>query len=86
VIPQARVNDVRADSRVEYIERDGTMRAVAQTLPWGIDKIDADVSSTLAGNGPGVVTGVNAYVIDTGIDAGHTYLNAVGNVNFAGGA
>jgi len=85
VIPQASVNDVRTDSRVKYIERDGTMRAVAQTLPWGIDKIDADTSSTLAGNGSGTVLGVHAYVIDTGIDASHADLNAVNPVNFAGG-
>src|SRR5215203_6283507 len=85
VIPEARVNDVRTDSRVNYIERDGTMRAVAQTLPWGINKIDADISSTLAGNGSGVTANVHAYVIDTGIDASHTDLNVTSHVDFASG-
>jgi subtilisin family serine protease len=85
VIPEARVNDVRTDSRVKYIERDGTMHAVAQTLPWGIDTIDADVSSTRAGNGSGAIANVHAYVIDTGIDTSHTDLNVLSNVDFASG-
>ncbi len=84
-LPTDRVDDVRRDSRVAYVERDGTVRAVAQTLPWGIDKIEADLSSTKAGDGTGAVTNVNAYVIDSGIDTKHTDLNVVGHVNFAGG-
>ena len=47
----------------------------AQQLPWGIDKIDADLSSTLAGNGSGTVDGVKAYIIDTGIYTTHPDLN-----------
>jgi aqualysin 1 len=84
-IPNSRVAEVRADDQVDYVERDGTMKTVAQTLPWGINRIDADTSSTLAGNGSGGITNVNAYVIDTGIDATHPDLNVVGHVNFAGG-
>ena len=56
-----------------------------QTLPWGLDKIDADTSSTLAGNGSGAISNVNAYIIDTGIDASHPDLNVVKHVNFASG-
>lgn len=85
VIPNSRVAEVRSDSKVDYVEKDGTMRAVAQVLPWGVDRIDADTSSTLAGNGSGAVSNVNAYIIDTGIDATHPDLNVVGQVNFAGG-
>jgi aqualysin 1 len=71
---------------VAYVERDGTARAVAQTLPWGINQVDADVSPTaLAGNGSGVVSNVNAYVIDSGINTAHPDLNVVRHVNFAGG-
>ena len=84
-IPADEVSAVRADDRVAYVERDATVTAVAQTLPWGIDRIDADLSSTLAGNGSGAVSGVTAYVIDTGIDRSHPDLNVVGHVNFANG-
>jgi subtilisin family serine protease len=82
-LPEARLEEVRADGRVAYIEPDQTMYAEAQTLPWGIDKIDADLSSTKAGDGSGAVSGVNAYVIDTGIYR-HTDLNRVKHVNFVG--
>jgi subtilisin family serine protease len=87
VIPAHRLAEVRADENVAYVEADGEMSVVAQTLPWGIDKIDADVSSTRAGDGSGAVTNVNAYIIDTGVDYGHADLNASASrhVNFANG-
>lgn len=56
-----------------------------QLLPWGVDRIDADVSSTQAGNGSGSVTGVNTYVIDGGIDRANPELNVVDKVNFTVG-
>lgn len=75
---------LRSDPRVEYIEEDGIVYAFAQTLPWGIDRIDADISSTRAGDGTGSVTGVRVYVIDTGIQLNHPDLNVVGGVDFTG--
>ena len=90
VIPDGKLDDVRSDSRVAYVERDGSATAVAQTLPWGINKIDADISSTKAGDGgadptKNAISNVHAYIIDTGIDTAHTDLHVVGHVNFAGG-
>src|SRR5215204_5700164 len=82
--PEGRLDEVRADEQVAYVESDETAYAQAQTLPWGINRIDADVSSTDAGNGSDAVTNVNAYIIDSGIYR-HTDLNVVGHVNFAGG-
>jgi aqualysin 1 len=84
-VPADRLEALRADENVAYVEADGVMTVTAQTLPWGIDKIDADASSTLAGNGSGAITNVNSYVIDTGIDTAHADLNVVGHVNFATG-
>jgi subtilisin family serine protease len=93
VIPNARVAQLRADAQVSYVEADGDVEALGkpgppppstQTLPWGVNYVDADISSTRAGNGSGAVAGVNAYVIDTGIGS-HSDLNVVGTVNFAGG-
>ena len=72
------------DPYTAYVELDGPMAIVAQTLPWGIDRIEADLSSTVAGNGSGAVANVNAYIIDTGVDA-HPDLNVVRHVNFASG-
>jgi serine protease len=70
---------------VAYVERDIPVTVAAQALPWGIDRIDADSSSTKAGNGKGAVSNVNAYIIDTGIDKTDAELNVVDQVNFAGG-
>ena len=82
-LPEGRLDEVRADGRVAYVEADQAMNAEAQTIPWGINKIDADASSTLAGNGSGAVSNVNAYVIDSGIYK-HSDLNVVKHVNFTG--
>ncbi len=82
-IPAARLATLRADPRVSYVESDGPATASAQTLPWGINRIDADVSSTLAGNGSGAVGTVNAYIIDTGIYS-HPDLNVVAHRNWTG--
>lgn len=79
------IDALENDRLVAYVEADGTMTIIAQTLPWGIDRIDADLSSTQAGDGIGAVSNVNAYIIDTGIDTAHADLFVVKHVNFAGG-
>ncbi|HEV8249937.1 MAG TPA: S8 family peptidase [Gaiellaceae bacterium] len=84
-IPADRIPALRADENVAYLEPDGEVTADAQTLPWGIDAVEADASSTVAGDGSGAVSNVNVYIVDTGVDAGHADLNVVGHVNFAGG-
>ncbi len=83
-IPVENLEAVLANPNVEYVERDVTVYAEDQTLPWGIDRVDADLSSTLAGDGTGSIDNVNAYIIDTGIDASHTDLNVVNHLNFRG--
>jgi subtilisin family serine protease len=79
------IDALENDPMIAYVEADGAMSINAQTLPWGINRIDADISSTLAGNGSGAVSNVNVYIIDTGIDTAHTDLFVVKHVNFATG-
>jgi subtilisin len=57
---------------VRYVERDGAVRALAQTLPWGIDRVDADV----AHDGGETGDGADVAIIDTGIDSDHPDLQA----------
>jgi subtilisin family serine protease len=85
VIPNDRVAELRADANVKYVVADGEASISAQTIPYGIDLINADSSSTLAGNGSGTVSNVNVYVIDTGVDGSHPDLNVVQAVSFARG-
>ncbi len=76
---------VRADARVAYVSADRVARAVAQTLPTGIDRIDGERSSTASGNGSGAVTNVAVAVLDTGIDVRHPDLNVAGGKNCSSG-
>jgi subtilisin family serine protease len=92
-LTQAQITALKSEPTVAYIENDIVMTANAspkspptttltpQSLPWGINKVEADLSSTRAGNGNGAITNVRAYVIDTGI-AAHQDLNLVKHVNF----
>jgi subtilisin family serine protease len=83
-IPAERLEALRNDERVEYIEADQAVYVSAQTIPYGISNVAATTSSVLAGNGSGAVSGPTVFIIDTGI-AAHTDLNKVGHVNYAGG-
>ena len=84
VIPDASIDDVRADENVAFVSADGEVSIDAQSLPTGIDRIQADVSSTQAGNGSGSVNAAVA-VIDTGIDLDHPDLNVGAGVNCSTG-
>jgi subtilisin family serine protease len=75
LIPAGSLDDVSADPRVAYVERDSLQHAtVTQTgATWGIDRIDQaalPLSTTFTYTATGA--GVKAYVIDTGIRKTHT--------------
>ena len=87
-IPGNRLDALRGDIRVLAVEPDRTFTlagcpptSTSQCLPAGLDRIDADLSSTASGDGSGVTNNVNVAVMDTGIDADHPDLNVVGGTN-----
>ncbi len=84
VVPSGRLQALQNDPRVASVEEDLIVYALDQSLPWGIDRIDVDISSTLAGNGSGDVTGVRIYIIDTGIKSDHPDLQVIGLHDFTG--
>ncbi|HMC68532.1 MAG TPA: S8 family serine peptidase, partial [Mycobacteriales bacterium] len=74
---------VKADSRVDYVTQDVQGKPIeSQTLPTGVNRIDADLSATaqFAGDGAGTVNG-DVAVFDTGIDTSHPDLTVAGGVN-----
>ncbi|HEX8436416.1 S8 family serine peptidase [Archangium sp.] len=74
-LPEAAALRLLEDPRVAFIEEDGEVQAVAtqSSAPWGLDRVD---QPALPLNGSYVYnvngTGVNAYIIDSGIRATHT--------------
>jgi subtilisin len=82
-IPQERLDEVKADPRVLFVSENREVRATfrQQVLPTGVDRIEADTSTTRASNGAGSV-GVGIAVLDTGV-ARHPDLNVVGGKDCA---
>lgn len=69
VIPQARLDKVKGDKRVQFISEDRIVEAFAQTIPTGISRVNAPVN-------PNKGIGIGVAVIDTGIDLKHPDLQA----------
>jgi len=67
---EAALENLAKNPNVRYIEADGTMHAIGETLPWGVDRVDADV---LHNNGE-TGSGADIAIIDTGIDDDHPDL------------
>jgi len=66
---------------VEWVEPVRVVRAAAQTLPTGIDRVDGDLSPRARIDGKDERVDVDVAVLDTGVDLDHPDLNV-----FAGGA
>ncbi|MFB6136106.1 MAG: S8 family serine peptidase [Halobacteriaceae archaeon] len=71
VAPQA-IAGLRNRPDVRYVEENGTMHALAQDLPWGVDRVDAEVANANGKTG----NGADVAIIDTGIDSDHPDLQA----------
>jgi subtilisin len=67
---KAPITALEQRSDVTYVEEDGTVQALSETLPWGQDRIDSDV---LHSNGE-LGSGADVAIIDTGIDDDHPDL------------
>jgi subtilisin family serine protease len=86
---------IEADPRVAYVTPDvegdallgkgggSTTTQPAQTLPTGINRVDSDLGSPLAGDGTGDVN-ADVAVFDSGIQTNHPDLNVAGGVNCLG--
>jgi subtilisin len=80
VIPDDQLDDVRNDPRVQSVVPDREVHAFVQTLPTGINRIDADRNPTARIDGSDERVDVDVAVLDTGI-AQHEDLNVADGIN-----
>jgi len=76
------IDGLRRRPEVVYVEGDPRVYAAGQSLPWGVDRIDAE-QVWQAGPGKGGA-GIDVAIIDTGIDNDHPDLRVLGGINFTG--
>ncbi len=78
-LPEAAVDALRNRAGVRYVETNDDMRAIAQTLPWGVDRVDAETvhaDGETGGDDSDGESGADIAIIDTGIDDDHPDLQA----------
>jgi subtilisin len=84
-IPNPKSLDIiRQDPNVAYIEQDKIVHITSQIMPTGIQRVGADRSSAIAGNGFGDID-ADIAVLDTGISLTHPDLNVYRQQTFVPG-
>ena len=71
-VPKQAIKGLERRPDVRYVEVNGTMQAFAETTPWGVDRVDAEVAHASGETG----SGADIAIIDTGIDSDHPDLQA----------
>ena len=78
------IEEIKNNPNVDYVEQDVMVEGTAQSLPTGINRVDADLSSAKSGDGSGSVD-VDIAIIDSGIDLDHPDLNVFRQQSFITG-
>lgn len=74
-VPGARLDALAKDPRVAMVEPDQPVHIFQQSLPTGIDRIEAERNATADIDGVDERVAVDLAIIDTGIDLDHPDLN-----------
>ena len=86
VIPAARLRALLRNPQVDWVEVDQVVTTGAQTVPWGVNRVEADLNVTAKIDGLDERVNVDIAIIDTGIQLTHPDLNVFKNVSFVSGA
>ncbi|NOJ28827.1 MAG: peptidase S8 [Nitrososphaeraceae archaeon] len=89
------LEDIKNNPNVAFVEKDQLVyifdpfnenltQFSSQIIPYGVDRIDGDLSSTKSGNGNGNVD-VDIAILDTGVSLTHPDLNIYKQVTFVSG-
>ncbi|SNQ60607.1 S8 family peptidase [Candidatus Methanoperedens nitratireducens] len=83
-LPKNKIEELKKNPKVAYVESDRIVQALAETTPWGVTKINAPAVWQNTSTNKG--TGIKVAILDTGIQSNHPDLinNIKGGVNFAG--
>lgn len=79
-VPQVALEGLSRNPKVKLIEADVEIHALGETLPWGVDRIDAELVHKAGNTGEGI----KVAVIDSGVDYTHDDLEGlvVGGYDF----
>ncbi|KPB03395.1 S8 family peptidase [Bacillus sp. CHD6a] len=80
-LPEAAAAALEKNPNVQYVEENVEMQTTAQSVPYGVPHIKADVAHAQNVTG----SGVKVAVLDTGIDASHEDLRVTGGASFVSG-
>lgn len=83
-LPKNKIEELKKNPKVAYVESDRIVQALAETTPWGVTKINAPAVWQNTSTNKG--TGIKVAILDTGIQSNHPDLinNIKGGVSFAG--
>lgn len=76
---------LRADPSVETVQPDLPLQLAAQSLPPGVDRVDADISPVAGIDGSDERVDADVAIVDTGVDPNHPDLNVVGGYDCTSG-
>ena len=68
--PEQALEKLENNPNVRYVEEDGQLQAIGESVPWGIERTDAD----RAQDDGYVGSGADIAIVDTGIDSDHPDL------------
>jgi subtilisin family serine protease len=76
-IPAQAIDALKRNPHVAYVEPDAQAYALGEVVPWGIDRIEADLAWSSS-----IGDGIRVAIVDTGIDVDHEDLSVVGGASF----